>query len=129
IPGPVQDTVRVPYTEEWPGPSRARHIVVFFQGNMFRMDVLGSDGRPHTLDDLAAGLRNIIKAGATRAAPDTSVGHLTTKARAEWAASRQALLACDPGNADALYEVETRSEEHTSELQSRGHLVCRLLLE
>src|SRR5439155_23749138 len=26
-------------------------------------------------------------------------------------------------------EVEERSEEHTSELQSRGHLVCRLLLE
>src|SRR5690625_5557264 len=25
--------------------------------------------------------------------------------------------------------VFTRSEEHTSELQSRGHLVCRLLLE
>src|SRR5439155_19123188 len=24
---------------------------------------------------------------------------------------------------------EIRSEEHTSELQSRGHLVCRLLLE
>src|SRR5690625_6739900 len=31
-----------------------------------------------------------------------------------------------------LYEEpgeEVRSEEHTSELQSRGHLVCRLLLE
>src|SRR5690625_6478951 len=28
------------------------------------------------------------------------------------------------------YMVDTsRSEEHTSELQSRGHLVCRLLLE
>src|SRR5207253_5610505 len=25
--------------------------------------------------------------------------------------------------------LEFRSEEHTSELQSRGHLVCRLLLE
>src|SRR5690625_5396996 len=25
--------------------------------------------------------------------------------------------------------VDRRSEEHTSELQSRGHLVCRLLLE
>src|SRR5690625_3178755 len=25
--------------------------------------------------------------------------------------------------------IEKRSEEHTSELQSRGHLVCRLLLE
>src|SRR5690625_6174662 len=30
----------------------------------------------------------------------------------------------------ALKKVgHTRSEEHTSELQSRGHLVCRLLLE
>src|SRR5690625_7049265 len=38
---------------------------------------------------------------------------------------------------DAVYDLigvfagadDTRSEEHTSELQSRGHLVCRLLLE
>src|SRR5437870_10081942 len=29
---------------------------------------------------------------------------------------------------DAGWKTE-RSEEHTSELQSRGHLVCRLLLE
>src|SRR5207253_3770779 len=28
-----------------------------------------------------------------------------------------------------LAEMNHRSEEHTSELQSRGHLVCRLLLE
>src|SRR5437870_6367253 len=27
------------------------------------------------------------------------------------------------------HDIEERSEEHTSELQSRGHLVCRLLLE
>src|SRR2546429_6007689 len=30
---------------------------------------------------------------------------------------------------DALAAVAARSEEHTSELQSRLHLVCRLLLE
>src|SRR5207253_7559841 len=30
---------------------------------------------------------------------------------------------------EAIYPGEVRSEEHTSELQSRGHLVCRLLLE
>src|SRR5690554_2615502 len=30
---------------------------------------------------------------------------------------------------DILKEYEDRSEEHTSELQSRPHLVCRLLLE
>src|SRR5439155_22491439 len=28
-----------------------------------------------------------------------------------------------------LFQRIRRSEEHTSELQSRGHLVCRLLLE
>src|SRR5207253_7803519 len=28
-----------------------------------------------------------------------------------------------------VLQPEVRSEEHTSELQSRGHLVCRLLLE
>src|SRR5207253_11344282 len=28
-----------------------------------------------------------------------------------------------------LFPYPNRSEEHTSELQSRGHLVCRLLLE
>src|SRR5207253_10554988 len=31
-----------------------------------------------------------------------------------------------PGNG---WRTINRSEEHTSELQSRGHLVCRLLLE
>src|SRR5687768_18131792 len=30
---------------------------------------------------------------------------------------------------DRFHLVERRSEEHTSELQSRLHLVCRLLLE
>src|SRR5207253_5302475 len=30
---------------------------------------------------------------------------------------------------DACVARDQRSEEHTSELQSRGHLVCRLLLE
>src|SRR5690625_5444753 len=29
----------------------------------------------------------------------------------------------------AVSQDQVRSEEHTSELQSRGHLVCRLLLE
>src|SRR5690625_6730932 len=43
--------------------------------------------------------------------------------------------ACDLFGFDVLINLTnnreelTRSEEHTSELQSRGHLVCRLLLE
>src|SRR5690625_581809 len=36
----------------------------------------------------------------------------------------------DPGEERAQVQLNAvRSEEHTSELQSRGHLVCRLLLE
>ncbi|MFE8014134.1 choline/carnitine O-acyltransferase [Streptomyces antibioticus] len=107
IPGAQQDTVRAPYTEEWPGPSEALHIVVFFQGGMFRLDVLGTDGVPHSLDDIEAGLRAVMKAGADLADADTSVGHLTTMARAEWAAARESLVACHPRNADALDDVET----------------------
>ncbi|NDU77104.1 choline/carnitine O-acyltransferase [Actinomadura sp. DSM 109109] len=102
IPGAEQDTVRAPYTAEWPGPSDARHIVVLFRGAMVRMDVLGPDGRPHTLEELREGLAAVMKA---EAAPGPSAGHLTTKARAEWAASREALLA--QGNAEALDAVET----------------------
>src|SRR5690625_6348600 len=38
---------------------------------------------------------------------------------------------CTRAEGDQLVQAWTaiRSEEHTSELQSRGHLVCRLLLE
>src|SRR5437870_773328 len=51
---------------------------------------------------------------------------------------RGAHLDCSQGHAaefvgyrdkEILTVVSSRSEEHTSELQSRGHLVCRLLLE
>src|SRR3712207_7791742 len=42
-------------------------------------------------------------------------------------------MPCYPSDAlvvvDSVLEREERSEEHTSELQSRQYLVCRLLLE
>src|SRR5690625_3493031 len=38
-------------------------------------------------------------------------------------------LLAQMAGAGALVSLLLRSEEHTSELQSRGHLVCRLLLE
>src|SRR5215510_5941698 len=37
--------------------------------------------------------------------------------------------ACTTAETCSRVEMPGRSEEHTSELQSRGHLVCRLLLE
>src|SRR5690554_7285182 len=38
-------------------------------------------------------------------------------------------IALHHGSLDANQRRKVRSEEHTSELQSRPHLVCRLLLE
>src|SRR2546422_6188472 len=64
---------------------------------------------------------------------DQEDGHQTDAALAAVDAEAQAVL---PGGTVALPRgclpaagEMTRSEEHTSELQSRLHLVCRLLLE
>src|SRR3712207_8685036 len=47
-----------------------------------------------------------------------------------WDARKERLmLARDRFGEKPLYLCESRSEEHTSELQSRQYLVCRLLLE
>ncbi|MEJ2887432.1 choline/carnitine O-acyltransferase [Actinomycetospora aeridis] len=103
IPGDDQDTARTPYTDAWPGPSRERHVLVLVRGHAYRMDVLGPDGVAHTADEIADGLRAIrAQVGESRG---PGVGALTTKARAEWAASRRALLA--EGNAAPLDDVET----------------------
>src|SRR5690625_5432218 len=39
------------------------------------------------------------------------------------------IVTCQGGDYTTKVYADLRSEEHTSELQSRGHLVCRLLLE
>src|SRR5690625_7596734 len=49
-------------------------------------------------------------------------GHLALVERARELADHVILT-------DFVNPLQFRSEEHTSELQSRGHLVCRLLLE
>ncbi|WP_067562774.1 choline/carnitine O-acyltransferase [Nocardia acidivorans] len=104
IPGSPQDTVRVPYSAEWPGPSDARHIVVLYRGNMFRMDVLGPNGAPYSPEDLLAGLEAVKKAGARRAPVNASAGHLTTLARKDWAPLYEQLRTT---NAAAFDTVET----------------------
>src|SRR2546422_7610563 len=50
-------------------------------------------------------------------------------AQAQQAVARQRTASAGGRLSDAEAYGQTRSEEHTSELQSRLHLVCRLLLE
>src|SRR5690625_6530203 len=68
--------------------------------------------------------------------PDDSDRHQPPVFRAaEWRHIRDGEIACFAPVRFATYSKRVyvlylnRSEEHTSELQSRGHLVCRLLLE
>src|SRR2546430_6914892 len=44
-------------------------------------------------------------------------------------ASKTAASRCAPSRSNRSSSQATRSEEHTSELQSQSNLVCRLLLE
>src|SRR5207253_10320720 len=56
-----------------------------------------------------------------------AVGRLSAPARRPDGRNRRRL--CQPLTMIPPEPEAPRSEEHTSELQSRGHLVCRLLLE
>src|SRR5690625_2351499 len=88
--------------------------------------------------DLIPNLVNTVKGYATHeqetlqqviAARNAAVAIPTGDINKQIAAEGQ--LQATLGKLFALKESypELRSEEHTSELQSRGHLVCRLLLE
>src|SRR5439155_20034088 len=68
-------------------------------------------------------IRDAIKRGAVAiASEEKAPGRITG---VTWIQVREARKALAITAANFL----RRSEEHTSELQSRGHLVCRLLLE
>src|SRR5207253_9395747 len=56
-------------------------------------------------------------------------GDLVRRARPPAEGTRQRLARPRLHGRDPALDRPARSEEHTSELQSRGHLVCRLLLE
>src|SRR5690625_5756802 len=92
---------------------------LLFRKNAIRWDCQGRAGRvfskPHKRDLVrqspGMGSRRLLNTLPVR------TGGSLTKLRLQ-------LLECSHGSA-----VQRRSEEHTSELQSRGHLVCRLLLE
>src|SRR5690625_6938417 len=71
---------------------------------------------------------------AAPTAAETAMGRIPIAGRMTTSAMvASAKGACHPFSVGASRVESTmkflRSEEHTSELQSRGHLVCRLLLE
>src|SRR2546429_6298835 len=71
------------------------------------------------------GIRDVAVTGVqTCALPISTCNTIPTRYPASWKKSRRGTTWSAAGATSAK-----RSEEHTSELQSRLHLVCRLLLE
>src|SRR5258708_10297267 len=95
--------------------------------------IVGAEGRPRTAADDAPrgakaprecavaddGSRGVVAAGGPEAALDAEGGQVRRDRR---------LVEMDAAQQQAGAGL-ARSEEHTSELQSPDHLVCRLLLE
>src|SRR5690625_5404021 len=64
-----------------------------------------------------------------RRPPRSTLFPYTTLFRSALAGPGRRPTPVGPVAAGHRHDPRARSEEHTSELQSRGHLVCRLLLE
>src|SRR5439155_8883299 len=88
--------------------------------------VLGSSKvRPRLEGDFTSDQRLGIYMQVYNLKPDDS----THKSNANFAFTVKRGNEPEPGMQFKESSADMRSEEHTSELQSRGHLVCRLLLE
>src|SRR5690625_5694942 len=85
------------------------------------MTTIGQHAAPHPLEDQHA-VRMLLRTAEFSDDPEV----LDDLARAEVTGGVLRKIAHNPATSEDTLE---RSEEHTSELQSRGHLVCRLLLE
>src|SRR5690606_17244709 len=66
----------------------------------------------------------------TRGPSWTSAGRWTSRTTSQWILTETLPMVIPPSSSSSCPVLtSTRSEEHTSELQSRENLVCRLLLE
>src|SRR5690606_39694387 len=109
------------------------------------LQFIGRYGQQHWQDDAAHGGLAIVDSRPEQAPPFDSDGTLTVRGYCTWLfqisklqLELSKLLSCsepdehwqlDPDFAKRRSVGVVRSEEHTSELQSRENLVCRLLLE
>src|SRR2546427_4553880 len=79
------------------------------------------------LDDLAPTCMGVARLGSLQTAGSSFTVWLQVRG-SSWVEAKEGRFRLRHGEWIA-FEKESRSEEHTSELQSQSNLVCRLLLE
>ena len=101
IPGPEEDELVV-------APSSARHIAVFRNGQIFKVEVMGEDGGTVPLPELHGALQAVADAADAKPAKgDETLGVLTSLGRSEWADLRSKIESSDPTNAANLKMVDS----------------------
>src|SRR5215813_5631658 len=109
-------------------------VQVLLVGDTLGMVVQGHDTTvPVTLDEMLYHTRLVVR-GTERAFVIGDLPFMTYNISPDQALANAARFLQQAGAQSVKleggrYMAPTRSEEHTSELQSRPHLVCRLLLE
>src|SRR5687768_17882311 len=102
--------------------------MVFGVGAVIAMLSIGAGAEKKALEAIGRlGLRNVI-VQAKEIKPDDRQ-EIRKKSLGVSLRDGEAISEAVPNIERVVPRVEVRSEEHTSELQSRLHLVCRLLLE
>jgi len=106
VPGVEHDELRSPLSEDRSLPSEATYIVVMHQGNMYRLDVIDSDGDPLATNRIHHGLRAIVDASEKAGPNPEALGALTGMERPRWARAREELRLFAPVNAESFAAIE-----------------------
>lgn len=106
VPGVERDELRSPLSEDRRGDSGASHIVVLHQGNMYRMDVVGADGKPFATGQIRRGIQAVVEASEKTGPNLDAIGALTGMERTQWGIVRKELRQIDTVNAESLNTIE-----------------------
>src|SRR5690625_2770877 len=105
--------------ETWSVPFQRSTVLLYYNKDMFEKAGLDPETAPTSWDE-------VVEYGEKLTNDDQWGIELPATISGYWIYQA---LALQNGDGNLMSDDGKRSEEHTSELQLRGHLVCRLLLE
>jgi len=123
VPGVEKDVLCSPLSEDRRCSSGATHIIVMHQGNMYRLDVIGTDGRVLAEGQIRRGLHAVVKASEEAGQNRDALGALTGMERTRWAMAREELRQIDPANIDSLVTIEQALFAVAIESESPGDII------